>query len=320
MTVAQKLLADNFPEETFEFNKILAPMTYFKIGGPAEIYLEINSLEQLAKILDFTNQNNIKLTILGGASNVIVSDAGLSGLVVTIRASQVVDLKKQISGKNLVEAEVGIKTALLVSQTVQMGFAGLEYFLGVPGTLGGAVYNNAHYLGKLLDEHIHQVMIIDRHGNETWLDHDECDFSYDHSRFQKTKEIIWKVRFLLKPGKKEDSLAIIKEATEYRAKTQPLGIPSSGCIFQNVPNNEELKQLFPRFADSEHVPGGFIIDQAGLKGLNHGDIEVSEKHAAWMINKGNGTSDQVKGLIAEVKARVADKFGIKLQEEVFFLE
>jgi UDP-N-acetylenolpyruvoylglucosamine reductase len=99
-----------------------------------------------------------------------------------------------------------------------------------------------------------------------------------------------------------------------------LGIPSSGCIFKNVPNTEELKKLFPKFVEADFVPGGFIIDKAGLKGLSNGDIEVSEKHAAWMINKGHGTSSQVKNLISEVKDRVADKFGVNLQEEVFFLE
>lgn len=320
MTEIQKLLTDNFPEENIELNKVLAPMTYFKIGGPAEAYLEVHALEQLQKVLVFCKENSIKLTVLGGASNVIISDSGLSGLVISIKAGDVIDLDEKLNDKHLVEIEAGIKTALLVSRTVQMGFAGLEYFLGVPGTLGGAVYNNAHYLGKLIDAHIHEVMAVDGDGNSVWLDHKACDFAYEHSRFQKTKEIIWKVRFALKKGNKEESMARIKEATEYRANTQPLGLHSSGCIFQNVPNDDKLKQLFPQFAEASHVPGGFIIDQAGLKGLSYGDIEVSEKHAAWMINKGNGTADQVKNLIDEVKARVADKFGVELHEEVFFLK
>lgn len=315
MTDAQSLLSENFPEEAFEFNKILSPLTYFKIGGPAEIFLEITTINQFKKILEFVDRCHIKLTILGGSSNVIISDSGIPGLVVTIKANSVA----KNSDAN-VEAEAGIKTALLVSQTIQMGYTGLEYFLGVPGTLGGAVFNNAHYLNQLIDEHISEVLVIDHAGKETWLDHTQCDFRYEHSRFQKTKEIIWKVKFSLKPGSVDESRAMIKEATEYRAKTQPLGIPSSGCIFQNVPNTDELKKLFPNFSDEKFVPGGFIIDQAGLKGLSNGDIEVSEKHAAWMINKGHGTSSQVKSLISEVKERVKDKFGINLEEEVFFLE
>jgi UDP-N-acetylmuramate dehydrogenase len=320
MTDTQKLLLDNFPDLIFEMNKPLAPITYFKIGGPAEVFTEIESVAQLEKLLPFTLENGIRITVLGGASNVLISDQGLPGLVFTIKSDAVEVKEKLQDEKQVVEAEAGVKNAVLVAKTMQLGLTGLEYFLGVPGTLGGSVYNNAHYLNRLLDEHIHKIMVIKNDGSSLWLDHSECEFAYEKSRFQKTREIIWKVQFALANGDIEASQQMVKEAVEYRAKTQPLGLASSGCIFQNVPNNPQLQQLFPQFADKDFVPGGFIIDQAGLKKLQNGDIEVSEKHAAWMINKGQGTASQVKNLIEEVKQKVANKFGVNLQEEVFFLE
>lgn len=320
MTDTQRLLTTAFPQESFELDKPLAPLTYFKIGGPAEAFLKITSEDQLNKIIQYTTANNIRITILGGASNVLVSDKGVSGLVLQITANEVSNTDQTVGGKTIVTAQAGVKTALLVSQTVQLGFTGLEFFLGVPGTLGGAVYNNAHYLHELIDSYIHRVYAIARDGTSRWYSHEECEFAYEHSRFQHSKEVIWLVEFALEPGNKAASQELIKEATQYRANTQPLGIPSSGCIFQNVPNTPELRSQFPQFAKKSHVPGGFLIDQAGLKNTRQGNIVVSEKHAAWMINEGAGTAEDVKALIAQVKKTVAEKFGVELQEEVFFLE
>jgi UDP-N-acetylmuramate dehydrogenase len=189
----------------------------------------------------------------------------------------------------------------------------------VPGTLGGAVYNNAHYLSDLISEHINRVLVIDRQGQEKWLSKAECDFKYDYSRFQKTKEIILAAEFSLSLGNPQESQARIREATLYRAQTQPLGMPSSGCIFQNVPNDPNLQKLFPQFAERSHVPGGFLIDQAGLKGERVGDVEVSQKHAAFFVNHGTGTSEQVEELVTKVKQRVKAKYGVELHEEVFYL-
>lgn len=323
MTDLQKQLAKAFPAENFEFDKPLAPLTYFKIGGPAEVFLEITSENQAQKILDFAHENQVRITILGGASNVIISDKGLRGIVLNIKADSVQKLQKidqQIDNKTIVEAESGIKTALLVSKTVALGLQGLEYFLGVPGTLGGAVYNNSHYLGQLIGDHIDQVYVLKPGSEGYWLSHEECDFAYDHSRFHSTNELIWKTHFALLPGNRDESNQKIAEATRYRATTQPLGIPSSGCIFQNVPNTPELQERFEQFADKSHVPGGFLIDKAGLKGKRVGSIEVSDKHAAWMINLGDGKSEDVRKLIDLVKSEVNTKFGVNLKEEVFFLE
>jgi UDP-N-acetylmuramate dehydrogenase len=319
MTSIQETVHHRFPELPWQFEFLLAPLTYFKIGGPAEAYVEISEPADLQDLLTFCQEKDIKVTVLGGASNVVVADEGIRGVVVRLSNSHTQVLGPTADGKTLFQAGAGTKMAALVSQAVAQGLTGLEYFLGVPGTLGGAIYNNSHYLNHLIGEHVHRVHILNSEHQLQWLDQAECDFAYDHSRFQTSKELIIQVEFALVPGSKDDSMALIKEATEYRARTQPLNLPSSGCIFQNVPNTDELRQLFPQFADKPRISGGFLIDQAGLKGEKEGDIEVSHKHAAFFVNHGGGTARDVRKLITKVKTSVKDQFGVELQEEVFYL-
>ncbi len=311
-------LSTAFPDLDFKFGVKLAPLTYFKLGGQAEAYIELANITLLQKLWQFCHDHQIKLKVIGGLSNVIVADEGVSGLVVRLTNNQVTEISRQDGGATIL-AGAGIKTALLVAKSIELGLMGLEFFLGVPGNLGGAVYNNAHYLTDLISEHITRVHVLNSQGELVWLDRADCDFGYDHSRFQISGEIILEVEFWLKTGDRQISRPLITKATVYRAETQPLGMPSSGCIFQNTPNTEELKKLFPQFAEKTHVPGGFLIDQAGLKGSRVGALEVSQKHAAFIVNHGNGTVAELKELIGRVKTTVKSKFGVELIEEVFFL-
>ena len=322
-TQTQTYLSTEFPQLPWVFDLVLAPKTYFKIGGPAELYLESADLKQVSQLLEFCQQQQIKVTFLGGASNVVVADEGIGGVVLHLTNQQVkkVDTVKTdgATEEAIVRIGAGTKTALAVSQTVTLGYTGLEYFLGVPGTIGGAVFNNAHYLSHLIGEHIVRVHCYNA-GRDYWLSAVECQFSYDHSRFQTNHELIAEVEFRLTAGEPTTSRALIQEATVYRAQTQPLGEPSSGCIFQNAPNTPELKKRFPQFAERTHISGGFLIDQAGLKGAHRGDIAVSHKHAAFFVNKGHGTDQEVRALIDHVKTEVHRVLGVDLHEEVFYLK
>lgn len=327
-TPLQQQLATTFPQVAWQFEKPLAPLTYFKVGGPAEAYVEVEDTTVLSSILQYCRSQNIHFTILGGASNVIISDEGVRGIVLRYTNQTITD-QQQTSPNGpddhdtphyLVQAASGIKMPLLVSQTVQMGYTGLEFFLGVPGTLGGAVYNNSHYLTQLIGSHIQRVQVLDDHGQLVWIPQAECEFGYDSSRFHNSKEVIVTVEFHLAKGDAQESQQKIIQATQYRAQTQPLGLPSSGCIFQNVPNTDRLKTLFPQFAQKPFVPGGFIIDQAGLKGTQMGGVSVSTKHAAWFINNGSATAADVRALVHAVKAKVKERFDIDLHEEVFYLQ
>lgn len=320
MTETQSLIQARFTTLEPQFELKLGPMTYMKIGGAAEVFIDVKTRQDLIDVVQFCQEKHLKLTLLGGASNILISSEGLRGVVVRTSNTEYEVLSEQIEEKQLVRVGAGYKTALFVRKTIDDGFAGLEYFLGVPGKLGGAIYNNAHYLSDLVGEHIHRVEVIRPNGRVRWLTAAECEFGYDSSAFHTSGDVIIQAEFALAQGDKEKSLELVKEATLYRAKTQPLGEPSSGCYFQNTPNTDELKQRFPHFAEHTECPSAFLIDQAGLKGARVGDIKVSEKHAAFLINLGHGTSQQVEQLAQQVKERVRELYGVELREEVFLLE
>lgn len=312
-TPLQQILTNQFPTWPFQFDLSLAQKTYFKVGGPAEAYIDLEDHQQVAELLAWCFKNEVQVTLFGGASNVVVADEGVPGVVLHIADSHV-----DVQGTLLV-CGAGLQTALVVKSSVDAGLTGLELFLGVPGTIGGAVYNNAHYLEDLIGAFVSRVKVCSMQGEIYWLSQAECEFGYDTSRFHTSGEVLLEIEFSLQPGTKESSREEVIRASQYRAKTQPLGEPSSGCIFQNVPNTPELQQLFPQFAQKAFVPGGFLIDQAGLKNQHEGDIYVSDKHAAFFVNKGSGSAAQVKKLIERVKQTVQEKFGVVLQEEVFYL-
>jgi len=328
MTQTQDLIHQQFahlhPQNEYE----LAELTYFKIGGPAEVFVDATTREDIIDVIQFCHQQHIKLTVLSGMSNVLIASEGLRGVVMRTANEQYTLMpevppesgKLEQPQKRKVLVGAGYKTALFVRQTIDDGLSGLEYFLGVPGRLGGAIYNNAHYLSDLIGTHISRVEVITRTGEVKWLSQAECDFGYDTSVFHQTNDIILQAEFELLPGDKEKSMELVKEATLYRAKTQPLGEPSSGCYFKNTTNTPILKNRFAQFAERRECPSAFLIDQAGLKGTRVGDIEVSQKHAAFFVNKGNGTSQQVLELAQIVRDRVKQEFGVELQEEVFFLK
>ncbi|MFH2118591.1 MAG: UDP-N-acetylmuramate dehydrogenase [Candidatus Paceibacterota bacterium] len=318
MTILQEQLTTAFPDLSFQLNYPLATQTYFKVGGPAELYLELADRKQIISLVKFCQVNHFPITILGGGSNVVISDEGVAGLVLKLTNDDF-SIINQEDEETIVRAGAGLKTALLVRKTIDAGLTGLEYFLGVPGNLGGAIYNNAHYLQDLISKHVYRVEIINAAGEVEWLTNEQCKFAYDASRFQQTAEVILQAEFHLLPGLAEKSQELIKQATLYRSQTQPLGLPSSGCIFQNTPNTPGLKTRFPQFADRSHVPSGFLIDQAGLKNEREGDIEVSDKHAAFFVNRGAGKASDIQKLIERVKSVVREKFGVDLQEEVFWL-
>lgn len=321
------LFQDEFPELSFVPNYPLSELTYFKIGGPAEIMVEVNQRKDLINLVNFCRNNQIDFLVLGGASNVIISDQGLQKVVIVTSNSNFEIIEDQANepssisnDSTLIRADCGIKTSDLVTKTVSMSLAGLEPFFGVPGKLGGAVFNNSHFQTELIGNYITQVEVLTPLNQIIWIPQSECQFEYDHSRFHESGEIILRVEFLLKKGDKQNSRQIIKDSMIYRANTQPLHLPSSGCIFKNVKNTPQLKKMFKDFEDREYISAGFLIDKAGLKGLREGGIEVSAKHAAFMVNHGGGRAKDLRELIKKVKQKVSDKFGVELKEEVFWLE
>jgi len=325
MTTNQILLKKEFPDLNWFFNFSLAKLSYFKLGGPAEIFYKVEKIEELKKILVFCNKNEIPWIIVGGLSNVVVADAGVEGLVLQM-ACKGFKVLEDSQNKVIIKAEAGMKTSQLVSKSAYLNASGLEGFIGVPGRVGGAIYNNAHYLDFLIADCVQNVTAFHVKNNEVIeFSHENCHFAYEHSIFQDEEQlVILSTTFSLK---KDDPTLIkekIAEAQARRLATQPLNLPSSGCIFQNPLNTPHLKKIFPQFANQEFIPAGFLIDQAGLKNKQEGSIVVSDKHAAFLVNKSDqldipASSTDLKKLIKQIQAEINDKFQVELKEEVFYL-
>lgn len=317
----EKLFSTHFPSLDFHFNYPLSKKSYFKIGGQAEIFYEAKTRQEAMDLLVFCRENQIEFTLLGGASNVIIADEGLKGLVLNLDFAEL-KLLKETKEELFYQADSGIKTSYLVSRVVNQGAEGLEGFIGVPGVLGGAIYNNAHYLQDLIGDKIYQVEVFDvKKGEIELFTREKCEFAYEKSIFQTDRNlVIFSAFFALKKSSPVLTKQKVRQAIEKRELTQPLHLPSCGCVFQNPPNNDSLRKLFPNFVHLEFIPAGFLIDQAGMKGAKQGDIQVSEKHAAFFVNIGQGRAEDVEKLVKRVKAVVLEKFGVNLKEEVFYLK
>lgn len=321
------------PDLDWQSQAPLAPFTYMKVGGPAEVLLVVKRREDLVRAVRTAWHHNVPVTIVGGASNVVVSDAGLPGLVVINQADEArpvefSDVVPEIADDAVVEylrslgecrwflADSGIKTALLVRATIDAGCAGLEPFLGVPGTLGGAVFNNSHYTKELIGTYVAAVEVLTPEGEVRWLTQPACEFAYDVSRFHRSGELIVRVLFALTPGESGASLQRVAQAQQQRASTQPLGTANSGCMFKNAAVPEDQQALYD---GQTTLSAGWLIDKAGLKGVRVGGAVVSEKHANFLVNTGNATAQDVWDLSELVRERVRQRFGIELEREVFFL-
>lgn len=317
----EQLFTQHFPGYNFLFNYSLQNKSYFKIGGPAEVFFAAKKAQEAIDLLVFCKEKDIRFTIIGGASNVVIADEGISGLVLSLDFADF-SVISETDQDLLIRAEAGIKTANLVGKAAALGGSGLEGFIGVPGVLGGAIYNNAHYLKALISDVIVEVEAFDLESNNIInISREKCEFAYEQSIFQKNKNfIIFSATFALKKISPEQVKQLVRDSIAKREKTQPLDLPSCGCVFQNPANTDGLRQLFPQFAQLEFVPAGFLIEAAGLKGIKEGDIQVSEKHAAFFVNLSHGTAKDVVKLVEKVKAVVLEKFGVILKEEIFYLK
>jgi len=286
----------------------LAPLTTFKVGGPADWLLELHGHRELHVALELAAAAGVPVTVLGGGSNVLVGDRGVRGLVVRVRGGAVTPVTP-----GAVRADAGVTLNGLVRWTIARGLAGLEMWAGTPGTVGGAIYGNAHFQGRLIGERVVRAAVVSRAGTMTELVRAEMAFAYDDSRLQHTGEILLWADFAVEPGEPARLRDIARAALRYRKHTQPLALPSAGCIFKNPdPARVPLPSDVPPSA-------GALIDRAGMKGAALGGALVSPAHANFIVNAGGATARDVRQLIQRCKRAVRDRFGIELEEEIVYL-
>jgi UDP-N-acetylmuramate dehydrogenase len=289
-------------------NAPLAPLTTFRVGGPADWLLEPRSSDDIVAALKLAHAAGVPVTLLGGGSNVLVSDAGVRGLVIRPRGGEVRDVDE-----HHVSADAAVTINGLVRWTIMHGRAGLEAWAGTPGTVGGAIYGNAHFGGRLIGEFVTTVRLAGLDGEVTEVPSVSMEFGYDRSRLRTTREVLLSAAFRVSPGDPAALRAVARQSLAYRKRTQPLDSPSAGCVFQNP---QEGRDVVP-----EAIPwsAGALVDRAGLKGEAVGGARVSPTHGNFIINEGAATARDIRALIDRCRQAVRDRFGVELREEIVYL-
>ena len=287
----------------------LAPLTTFKVGGPADVLFEPANSDELLRALKTARAAGQPVTMLGGGSNVLISDCGLRGLVIRPRGGEV-----NAVGDRLVRADAAVTINGLVRWTINRGYAGLEAWAGTPGTVGGAIFGNAHWKKANIGDLVESVRLVKPDGTLLQAPADRMEFDYDYSRLKRTGEIVMWVAFRVTPGGDAATLRLVARASlAFRKQTQPLESPSAGCIFMNPdPAQDSIPAGIAPSA-------GALVDRAGLKGASHAGARVSPTHANFVLNDGTATAADIKTLIEQCRSAVKERFGVTLRDEIICL-
>ena len=288
--IKDKILGD------VSLNVPLAPLTSFKIGGSAELFVRPNNLMELINTLEILKKNDVPYFLLGAGSNLLIKDGGMCGAVVCLG-----DGFDYAHAKNdYILAGAAVSLAKLSAEAKNAEMTGVEFASGIPGSLGGAIYMNAGAYGGEMKDVITEVTYIDDDGRVKTLPGSECEFGYRTSIFTKGNKIIISAKLTLNKGNKDEIVATMRDLNARRKEKQPLEYPSAGSTFKRPEGH---------FA-------GTLIEEAGLKGYTIGGAQVSEKHAGFVINADNATAQDVIDLIAHVQKVVKEKSGVDLEPEV----
>ncbi|HVC20692.1 MAG TPA: UDP-N-acetylmuramate dehydrogenase [Vicinamibacterales bacterium] len=286
----------------------LAPLTTFRVGGAADWLLETRTEAELRTALALAREAGVPATMLGGGSNVLVGDRGIRGLVIRPRGGGIAP-----EGPERVRADAAVTINGLVRWTIGRGLAGLEAWAGTPGTVGGGIWGNAHYGGRLLGDLVAEVRLVTPDGAVLDVPQAAMEFGYDRSRLQRTREVLLSAVFIVRPGESGALRAVARQSLAFRKRTQPLETPSAGCIFQNPdPARDAVPPGLPASA-------GALVDRAGLKGRAVGGARVSPAHGNFIVNDGHASARDIRTLVDLCRREVRERFGVELREEIVYL-
>lgn len=283
-------------EEAVLVDEPMSRHVTFRAGGKADYFVTAESEAVLTELIHFLRKENISWYLIGNGSNVLFVDDGYHGVVVKIGRFPE-DLK--VEGNRL-RAGAGVLLSQMAKKAEEAGLTGLEFAAGIPGTVGGAVVMNAGAYGGEMKDCIVRVKVLDKEGKICWLSKEELKLSYRHSIMMEEPFVVLEAEVLLEPGNREEISGKMKELAHRRREKQPLEYPSAGSTFKRP----------------EGYFAGKLIEDAGLKGKNVGDAQVSEKHSGFVINKGNATAGEILELISQVQNKVYEQFGVRLEMEV----
>jgi UDP-N-acetylmuramate dehydrogenase len=289
-------------------NAPLAPYTTFRIGGPADVLFDATSADDLAAAVTIARALDIPWFVLGLGANILVGDRGVRGLVIRNRAQT-----HTLGEDGVLWSESGAIVQDLVLETVRRGWSGFEHYVGIPSTVGGALWQNLHFLSPaperertmFIAEVFTSCEILDEDGERREVDADYIQFGYDDTVFHHRRDVVLSARFQLTRSDPATLHRILQENLAWRGSRHPwLAVhPSAGSIFKKI----------------EGVGAGRLIDQCGLKGFRIGDAQISHIHANIMVNLGHATAADVRAVIAHTQHAVQEKFGHHLEPEIGFI-
>ena len=268
--------------------------TSFKIGGNADIFVKATTIEDVKYVLSFINTNSIPLTLIGNGSNLLVKDGGIRGITLQVSLDEI-EIKE-----NIVNVGCGVKLGMLAGMLQKEGLSGFEFASGIPGCIGGAIRMNAGAYGSEFKDIVEEIRYITKNGKIETIQNSEANFSYRHSKFCETEDIILSAKLKLEKASPDEIMKKMQENLEHRMEKQPLNFPSAGSTFKRGDDFITAK----------------LIDEAGLKGYKIGGAEVSEKHAGFIVNTSNATAKDVIELIEYVKKIIKEKYNKNIELEL----
>ncbi|MEX0597935.1 MAG: UDP-N-acetylmuramate dehydrogenase [Candidatus Paceibacterota bacterium] len=300
-------------------NIALRDLSTFKIGGKAKYVAFADNNDDIIESLRFAQEKNLPIGIIGAGCNLLITDEDIDGLILKMNTKSI-ELKEK-----LVFAEAGASLASLTAFGHKNNLTGIEWAASVPFSIGGAIRGNAGAFGGETKDKLKQVRVY-RDGQVMDIESEELDFKYRYSGFkaENNKDIILGGLFELEKGNVSFSQTQVRDNIIKKNQNQPVGVACSGCIFKNYEGNinTSLYSQYPelaKFVEKSIIPSGYLIEKSGLKGISYGGIQVSDKHANYMINTGNGKFSDVMNLIQIVKENVFQKFGVYIEEEIVYL-
>jgi len=293
-----------------KLNENIAKHTTFKIDSHSRYFVIVDDNDKLIKLLDYLTAQGIVYFILGGGSNILFGNE-FDGVVIKIQT------KGLEIRNNVVVAEAGIVLGVVVSTVAGNSLTGMEWGIGIPGTIGGAVRGNAGAFGEDIAQNIEKIEVY-RDGEVMEMQKDDCNFGYRESIFKSNSDVVLKAHLKFESGDKQEITKKMSELIKYRTgRFAPF--PSAGSFFKNLPLSvwkKNKKELPPKFLEINKIAAGWLIDECDLRGYTIGGAKISDEHANFVVNFNKASFENVKQLVDEVKERVYNKFGIELVEEV----
>ncbi len=301
-------LVSRLDQSRLQHNVPLAPYTTFRIGGPADLFYETDTANDLARAIAAARELGINYFVLGLGANILIGDAGFRGLVIRNTASA-----HRFEKDGALWTESGAIVGDLILEAVERGFSGLEHYIGIPSTIGGAIWQNLHFLSPaperertmFIEEVFDSCEILSEEGERKVVGADYVAFGYDDSVFHHRDDYVLSATFRLSPGDRSTMHRIIQENLSWRGARHPwLQIhPSAGSIFRKI----------------DGMGAGRLVDQCGLKGYRIGNAQISHIHANIIVNLGAARAADIRALIAHAQGCVHDKFGVTLEPEIGFV-